>query len=128
MFLARAKSSSSRASASVPVSVPSMVIALFDAGHHFFGDISKGIASIVERAADQWGRPNGYILGEEAGGAFIGGLRYGDGTLYTKDAGDLRVFWQGPTIGVDVGGDGARTMMLVYIHLSAAAPCSGLQP
>lgn len=87
---------------------------IVDAGHHFFGDISKGLASIVERAADQWGRPNGYILGEEAGGAFIGGLRYGDGTLYTKDAGDLRVFWQGPTIGVDVGGDGARTMMLVY--------------
>ena len=87
---------------------------IVDAGHHFFGDISKGLASIVERAADQWGRPNGYILGEEAGGAFIGGLRYGEGTLYTKDAGDLRVFWQGPTIGVDVGGDGARTMMLVY--------------
>ena len=87
---------------------------IVDAGHHFFGDVSKGLASIVERAADQWGQPNGYILGEEAGGAFIGGVRYGDGILYTKDAGDLRVFWQGPTIGVDVGGDGARTMMLVY--------------
>ena len=87
---------------------------IVDAGHHFFGDVSKGLASIVERAVGQWGQPNGYILCEEAGGAFIGGLRYGDGTLYTKDAGDLRVFWQGPTIGVDVGGDGARTMMLVY--------------
>ena len=87
---------------------------IIDAGHHFFGGISKGIASIVEKAAGQWGQPNGYILGEEAGGAFVGGLRYGDGTLYTKDAGDLRVFWQGPTIGVDLGADGARTMMLVY--------------
>ena len=87
---------------------------IIDAGHHFFGGISKGVASIVEKAANQWGQPNGYILGEEAGGAFIGGLRYGDGTLYTKDAGDLRVFWQGPTIGVDLGADGARTMMLVY--------------
>jgi hypothetical protein len=87
---------------------------IVDAGHHFFGGISKGIALIVEKAADQWGEPNGYILGEEAGGAFIGGLRYGDGKLYTKDAGDLRVFWQGPTIGVDLGADGARTMMLVY--------------
>ena len=66
---------------------------IVDAGHHFFGDVSKGLASIVERAVGQWGQPNGYILGEEAGGAFIGGLRYGDGTLYTKDAGDLRVFW-----------------------------------
>ena len=87
---------------------------IIDAGHHFFGGISKGIALMVEKAANQWGQPNGYILGEEAGGAFIGGLRYGDGTLYTKDAGDLRVFWQGPTIGVDLGADGARTMMLVY--------------
>ena len=87
---------------------------IIDAGHHFFGGISKGVASIVEKAANQWGQPNGYILGEETGGAFIGGLRYGDGTLYTKDAGDLRVFWQGPTIGVDLGADGARTMMLVY--------------
>jgi hypothetical protein len=87
---------------------------IIDAGHHFFGGVSKGIASIVEKAADQWGQPNGYILGEEAGGAFIGGLRYGDGTLYTKNAGDVRVYWQGPTIGVDAGADGARTMMLVY--------------
>jgi hypothetical protein len=87
---------------------------IIDAGHHFFGGVSKGIASIVEKAADQWGQPNGYILGEEAGGAFIGGLRYGDGTLYTKTAGDVRVYWQGPTIGVDAGADGARTMMLVY--------------
>ena len=87
---------------------------IIDAGHQFFGGVSKGIALIVEKAADQRGQPNGYVLGEEAGGAFIGGLRYGDGTLYTKNAGDLRVFWQGPTIGVDAGADGARTMMLVY--------------
>ena len=87
---------------------------IIDAGHHFFGGVSRGIASIVEKAAGQWGQPNGYILGEEAGGAFIGGVRYGNGRLYTKNAGDLRVFWQGPTIGVDAGADGARTMMLVY--------------
>jgi hypothetical protein len=97
-----------------PAAAPYSSDEIIDAGHHFFGGISKGIASIVEKAAGQWGQPNGYILGEEAGGAFVGGLRYGDGTLYTKDAGDLRVFWQGPTIGVDLGADGARTMMLVY--------------
>jgi hypothetical protein len=51
----------------------------------------------------QWGLPNGYILGEEASGAFIGGVRYGDGTLYTKNAGDVRVFWQGPSLGFDAG-------------------------
>ena len=89
-------------------------VELVDAGHRFFGGISRGLAEIVEKAVSQWGQPNGYILGEEAGGAFVGGLRYGDGTLYTKNAGDMRVFWQGPSIGFDAGADGARTMMLVY--------------
>jgi hypothetical protein len=87
---------------------------LIDAGHRFFGGISRGLAMVVEKAVSQWGQPNGYVLGEEAGGAFVGGLRYGDGTLYTKNAGDLRIFWQGPSIGFDAGADGARTMMLVY--------------
>jgi hypothetical protein len=87
---------------------------LVEAGHHFFGGVSRGLAMVVEKAVSQWGLPNGYVLGEEAGGAFVGGLRYGDGTLYTKNAGDVRVFWQGPTLGFDAGADGARTMMLVY--------------
>src|ERR1700733_6044023 len=87
---------------------------VIDAGHHFFGGISRGLAQLVEKAGSQWGQPNGYILGEEAGGAFIGGLRYGDGTLYTKNARDVRVYWQGPSLGFDAGADGARTMMLVY--------------
>jgi hypothetical protein len=87
---------------------------LIDAGSHFFGDVSRGLAGIVEKAVSQWGLPNGYILGEEASGAIVGGLRYGNGTLYTRNAGDLRVFWQGPSIGFDAGADGARTMMLVY--------------
>ena len=94
---------------------------ILDAGHRFFGGVSRGLASIVERAFSQWGQPNGYVLGQEAGGAFIGGLRYGEGTLYTKNAGDLKVYWQGPTLGWDVGGEGARTMMLVYNLPSTAA-------
>jgi hypothetical protein len=87
---------------------------IVDAGHKFFGGVSRGLAQIVEKAVSNWGLPNGYILGEEGGGAIIGGLRYGEGQLYTKNAGDLRVFWQGPSIGWDLGGEGARTMMLVY--------------
>jgi hypothetical protein len=87
---------------------------VIDAGHHFFGGVSRELASIVEKAVSQWGLPNGYILGEEASGAFIGGLCYGEGSLYTKNAGDMRVFWQGPSLGFDYGADGARTMMLVY--------------
>ena len=84
------------------------------AGHRFFGNVSRGLASVIERAVSQWGLPNGYVLGEEGSGAFVAGLRYGEGTLYTKNAGDLRVYWQGPSVGFDWGGDGARTMTLVY--------------
>ena len=91
---------------------------LVSTGHRFFGTVSRGLASVIEKAVSQWGLPNGYILGQEAGGAFVAGLRYGEGTLYTRNAGDLRVFWQGPSIGFDWGGEGARTMILVY-HLPA---------
>ena len=87
---------------------------ILDTGHRFFGGVSRGLATVVEKAVSQWGLPNGYILGQEGGGAIIGGLRYGEGTLYTKNAGDLRLYWQGPSIGWDIGGDGDRTMMLVY--------------
>jgi hypothetical protein len=87
---------------------------IVNAGHQFFGNVSRGLASVVERAVSNWGLPNGYVLGEEGSGAFVAGLRYGEGTLYTKNAGDLRVYWQGPSVGFDWGGDGARTMMLVY--------------
>lgn len=87
---------------------------IVDAGHRFFGGVSRGLATIVEKAVSQWGLPNGYVLGEEGGGAFFGGLRYGEGMLYTKNAGDLKVFWQGPSVGWDFGGEGARTMMLIY--------------
>lgn len=87
---------------------------VIDAGHRFFGSVSRGLAQIVEKAGSQWGLPNGYVLGQEAGGALVAGLRYGEGVLYTKNAGDLRVFWQGPSLGWDFGGEGARTMMLIY--------------
>lgn len=85
-----------------------------NAGHNFFGTVSRGLAQVVEKAVSTWGLPNGYILGEEAAGAFVAGLRYGEGVLYTKNAGDLKVYWQGPSIGWDLGGEGARTMMLIY--------------
>jgi hypothetical protein len=87
---------------------------LVGAGHRFFGNVSRGLASVIERAVSQWGLPNGYVLGEEGSGAFVAGLRYGEGTLYTKNAGDLHVYWQEPSVGFDWGGDGARTMTLVY--------------
>ena len=87
---------------------------LVDTGGEFFGSVAQGLASLVERAVSQFGLPNGYILGEEAGGALFAGLRYGEGTMYTRNRGDHSMFWQGPTIGFDVGGDGSKVMMLVY--------------
>ena len=84
------------------------------AGHQFFGTVSGSLATLVERAVASYGLPNGYIIGQEGSGAIIGGLRYGDGVLYTKLESPRQVYWQGPSIGLDLGGDGNRTMMLVY--------------
>ncbi|MFU0505505.1 DUF1134 domain-containing protein [Pseudaminobacter sp. NGMCC 1.201702] len=87
---------------------------IIDSGHRFFGATSGGLASAIEKIFASYGLPNGYILGEEGSGALIGGLTYGEGTLYTKNAGDHRVYWQGPSLGWDFGGQGSRSMMLVY--------------
>jgi hypothetical protein len=83
-------------------------------GHQFFGSISRGLGEGVENLTSRWGRPNAYILGQEAGGAFVGGLRYGEGEIYTRNAGRQRIFWEGPSLGFDAGADGDRTMMLVH--------------
>lgn len=87
---------------------------LIDSGHQFFGTISRGLAQVVEAATKRWGQPNAYILGQEASGAFIAGARFGEGSMYTRNAGDRKVYWQGPSLGFDAGADGDRTMMLVY--------------
>jgi hypothetical protein len=87
---------------------------LVENGKQFFGSASQGLASLVERAVSQFGLPNGYILGEDAGGALFAGARYGEGVLYTRNAGEYNVYWQGPSVGFDVGGDGSKVMMLVY--------------
>lgn len=87
---------------------------IVDAGRSFFGSVTKGLADVVEYAFSRQGRPNGYILGEEGGGAYFAGLRYGEGRLHTKHMGVHKVFWQGPSLGLDVGGDGSKTMVLVY--------------
>ena len=94
---------------------------LVDNGHKFFGSMSRGLAQVVEEATKRWGQPNAYILGQEASGAFIAGARYGEGPMYTRNAGQQKIFWQGPSIGFDAGADGARTMMLVYNLPSTSA-------
>jgi len=87
---------------------------MVNAGHRFFGQVSGGLASVIERAVSTYGQPNGYILGQEGSGALLAGARYGEGQLFTRNAGTHKVFWQGPSFGWDIGGDGARVMMLVY--------------
>lgn len=84
------------------------------AGHQFFGTVSGGLATMVEQIVARYGLPNGYIVGQEGSGALVGGLRYGDGVIYTKYEGQRPIYWQGPSVGFDFGGDGNRTMMLVY--------------
>ncbi len=102
------------AQAQAPVGGAFSAEELVNTGNQFFGQVSSGLASVVEKAVQSYGQPNGYILGQEGGGAIFGGLRYGEGVLYTRNAGSYKVYWQGPTFGLDVGADGARTMMLVY--------------
>jgi len=87
---------------------------ILNAGHQFFGSVSGELATAMEKVFSTYGEPNGYILGEEGAGAFVAGARFGEGELYTRNAGQHKVFWQGPSIGWDFGGDGARVMMLVY--------------
>ncbi len=87
---------------------------IVNSGQRFFGSTSGGLATAVEKVFQSYGLPNGYVLGEEGSGALIGGLTYGEGSLYTKNAGDHKTFWQGPSIGWDFGGQGSRVMMLVY--------------
>lgn len=87
---------------------------IVDTGHDFFGATTGGLGTVVERIFATYGLPNGYVLGEEGSGALVGGLTYGEGTLYTKNAGDHSMFWQGPSIGWDFGAQGSRVMMLVY--------------
>ena len=87
---------------------------VINAASEFFGEGSEAVASVIEKAFDDLGAPNGYIIGTEASAALIVGARYGDGTLSHKIEGDSRVYWKGPSIGIDVGANGSRVFALVY--------------
>jgi hypothetical protein len=100
---------------------------IIDTGSEFFGSVAQGLASLVERAVSQFGLPNAYILGEEGSGAFFAGARYGQGTMYTRNRGEHAIYWQGPSVGFDVGGDGSKVMMLVY-NLSSVEDVYGRYP
>jgi hypothetical protein len=83
-------------------------------GHETFGKATRGIGQAIEYVFQNQGQPTAYIVGEEGSGAFVGGLRYGEGTIYYKNGTEEKIYWQGPSIGWDFGGNGSRTMVLVY--------------
>ena len=85
-----------------------------DASRGFFGTISSSLGSVIEHAFGKLGRPTAYVLGNEGGGAFIAGVRYGKGTLFTRNGRSREVYWHGPSIGYDFGAAGSKTMFLVY--------------
>ena len=87
---------------------------LIGAAEGVFGKGAQGLAGIIEKVLKDQGRPNAYIAGREASGAFVVGLRYGSGTLNHKVEGKREVYWTGPSIGFDVGGNAANTFVLVY--------------
>lgn len=85
-------------------------------GAEFFGVATEAMAKAVERVFAEKGRPNGYIAGGEGSGAVVVGLRYGEGDLYMKKTGSkpVKVFWQGPSVGFDLGANASKSFTLVY--------------
>jgi hypothetical protein len=87
---------------------------IVSAASDFFGTTAEAAGTAVQRVFSDYGRPNAYIKGSEAGGAIAVGLRYGEGTLFMKNGTREKVYWQGPSIGWDIGGNGAKVFTLVY--------------
>jgi hypothetical protein len=87
---------------------------LIGAAEGVFGKGARGLAEIIEKILKDQGEPNAYIAGREASGAFGIGVRYGSGTMMHTVEGERPVYWTGPSLGFDVGGDAAKTFVLVY--------------
>jgi hypothetical protein len=87
---------------------------LIGAAEGVFGKGAEGLAKMIQKLLAEQGEPNGYIVGREAGGAFIVGARYGSGTLFHKVEGQMPVYWTGPSVGFDVGANAGNTFVLVY--------------
>lgn len=121
-------SSSPAASESAPATTPATATAadhpisndtysseeLIKDANQFFGGASEGIAKAIEKAFSEYGRPSAYIIGNEGSGAMVVGLRYGKGTLNYKGGDSMPVYWQGPSVGWDFGGNASKVFTLVY--------------
>lgn len=84
------------------------------AGANFFGVTTEAFAKAVQRVFQDQGLPDAYIKGDEGSGAFVVGLRYGAGWLIRKHQPPLKVYWQGPSVGFDVGGNASKCFTLIY--------------
>lgn len=113
----------------VAVLVPTLVVAADKTGsksktynetetlkeaEEFFGEGAQGIADVIAKAFKDQGEPSAIIKGEEAGGAVGVGVRYGKGTLQMTNGTTMPVYWQGPSVGFDVGGNAAKAFVLIY--------------
>jgi hypothetical protein len=87
---------------------------LIGAAEGVFGKGAQGLAGLIEDILKKQGEPNAYIVGREAGGALVVGVRYGSGTLHHKIEGELPAYWTGPSIGFDAGANAGNTFVLVY--------------
>ena len=105
---------SSSASPAIPTEDTYQQDDLIGAAEGVFGRSAQGLGKLIEDILKKQGRPNGYIVGREGGGAFVVGLRYGSGTLNHKVEGQKTVYWTGPSIGPDLGANGGSTFVLVY--------------
>jgi hypothetical protein len=111
--------------AAIPAPIPPSTPTAFDdegysideimaASAGLFGKVSANLGAVIEHLFKNSGRPTGYILGTEGGGAFLAGLRYGKGTLYVRAGSTEKIYWHGPSLGTDVGADGSKTLFLIY--------------
>ncbi|HYN46043.1 MAG TPA: DUF1134 domain-containing protein [Allosphingosinicella sp.] len=87
---------------------------VFSAAEGLFGRGARGLANLLEDILRDQGEPTAYIAGQEAGAAFMVGVRYGSGVMHHQVEGDRNVYWTGPSIGFDVGGDVNKVFVLVY--------------
>ena len=87
---------------------------MVDKAKIYFADLSEGVAVIIERSFNDFGQPSAYIEGEEFSGAFFGGLRFGGGKIYFKDGTKKDVYWNGPSLGFDLGANASKVFTLIY--------------
>ncbi|HKC16679.1 MAG TPA: EipA family protein [Steroidobacteraceae bacterium] len=80
----------------------------------FFKNGAEDLSKVLGKVLKEKGQPVAIIRGEEGGGAIGVGLRYGHGELVYKGSAGRKVYWQGPSIGFDIGANAVKVFALVY--------------